>query len=355
MNGMSKQINGADKELIVTKITQLEELSSQKVTYIKQAVDMAKTKADYQALSEQAGNIASDNYVSANEKAQLRRLYAQIQAIYASSCSQIESLGVSSSGSTENDTQYTDYIEDYSELSANLEDILSTDTAQEINGAALTELFRVYYNQQAVMDDIVFTLMNDAVERLTLTLSCVAFHYSDDGTTPVMLEDTAGNRTAQTSVAKAVAVGIGQPIHLYVNNTEVEHTNGSFTITTDYMSGRNFIYVRATCGDKEKDGIIQMVKDGGPSITVQILSLNGDKFRAGTCDTTLVASVWKGEEDITDTLDESAFTWERTSSDASSDEQWNTSSKATGHKSVTLTPEDVDGRAVFACYVDIGD
>lgn len=355
---MSKQINGADKELIVTKITQLEELSSQKVTYIKQAVDMAKTKADYQALSEQAGNIASDNYVSANEKAQLRRLYAQIQAIYASSCSQIESLGVSSSGSTENDTQYTDYIEDYSELSANLDDILETDATQEINGAALTELFRVYYNQQAVIDDIIFSLMNDAVERLTMTLSCAVFHYTDDGSTPVMLEDDDRNETAQTCSVKAVAVGIGQPIHLYVNGEEVEHTNGAFTITTDSMTGRNFITVHATCGDKEKDAIIQKVKDGGSAISVQIYSPNGNVFRTGTTTGTLYAYVFRGDEDITDTIDENKFTWSRSSSSTitsgeGSDASWNSSAKAIGHKTLTITPDDVVGRTTFSVEVEV--
>jgi predicted phosphatase len=65
------------------------------------------------------------------------------------------------------------------------------------------------------------------------------------------------------------------------------------------------------------------------------------------------ATVWRGDEDITDQLSESQFSWERNSGDPVGDESWNTSSKAIGHKSVVITPEDVVGRTVFACHVEI--
>jgi len=93
--------------------------------------------------------------------------------------------------------------------------------------------------------------------------------------------------------------------------------------------------------------------EGEDAISVQILSLNGNQFRVGTCNTTLIASVWKGSEEITGTLDDSAFTWNRTSTDFVADAAWNTSSKAIGHKSIGLTSEDVSGRAVFGCNVEI--
>lgn len=94
-------------------------------------------------------------------------------------------------------------------------------------------------------------------------------------------------------------------------------------------------------------------KDGEDAISVQIFSSNGSVFRSGQCFTTMSATVWRGDEDITDTLDASLFTWERISGDSVADESWNTSSKAIGRKSIELTPQDVVGRSVFACHVEI--
>jgi hypothetical protein len=94
-------------------------------------------------------------------------------------------------------------------------------------------------------------------------------------------------------------------------------------------------------------------EDGEDAISVQIYSSNGNIFRSGQCYTTMTATVFQGDEDITDQIDESNFTWERTSNDTVADESWNTSSKAIGRKSIELSPDDVLGRAVFACHVEI--
>ena len=93
--------------------------------------------------------------------------------------------------------------------------------------------------------------------------------------------------------------------------------------------------------------------DGENTISIQIFSTNGDTFRNGQCNTTLKVFVWQGDEDITVQIDDSKFTWERISTDPASDLSWNSSSKAIGKKTVSLTPEDVSGRTVFACHVDL--
>jgi len=94
--------------------------------------------------------------------------------------------------------------------------------------------------------------------------------------------------------------------------------------------------------------------EGEDAISVQIYSSNGNIFRDGTVNTTLTCYVFQGEENITDTLDASKFSWIRSSSGtALSDSTWNTSSKAIGKKTIVLTPDDVIKRTVFSCEVDI--
>lgn len=92
--------------------------------------------------------------------------------------------------------------------------------------------------------------------------------------------------------------------------------------------------------------------DDGRSFTVTIESSNGSVFRLEDISTTLCCRVYINTEEITETLDASRFRWKRSSSSPSSDEAWNTSSKAIGHKSVTITPTDCSGRTVFFCEID---
>lgn len=93
--------------------------------------------------------------------------------------------------------------------------------------------------------------------------------------------------------------------------------------------------------------------DGEDAISIQIFSSNGNIFRDGQCYTEMFAYVWQGNQDITDQIDASKFTWQRFSGDTTADASWNTSSKAIGKKSVLLTPEDVTGRTVFICNVEL--
>ncbi len=106
-----------------------------------------------------------------------------------------------------------------------------------------------------------------------------------------------------------------------------------------------------------RDGVIGPEGVPGPpgedATSVQIFSTNGNIFRDGTAYTTMRAIVFRGDQDITDEIDESLFNWERVSGDSVADESWNTSSKAVGRKTVEITPSDVLGRTVFACHVDI--
>jgi len=93
---------------------------------------------------------------------------------------------------------------------------------------------------------------------------------------------------------------------------------------------------------------------GEAALSIQIYSSNGDTFRNGTVNTTLTCKVFSGSKDITDTISNHNFNWKRISIfGAILDNRWNTSNLAMGKKAITLTPENVSGRTVFSCEVDV--
>lgn len=63
--------------------------------------------------------------------------------------------------------------------------------------------------------------------------------------------------------------------------------------------------------------------------------------------TTLRPRVYKGKDDVTDTIDESRFTWKRVSSDTAADQRWNKTH--VGVKEITLTTVDVYYSATYTC------
>ena len=79
-----------------------------------------------------------------------------------------------------------------------------------------------------------------------------------------------------------------------------------------------------------------------------ITSTNGNIFKNGNIQTTLEATVYSWDENITDTLDENQFIWTRVSDDAGADAEWNQQHFG-GSKSIEITKDDVKVRATFFC------
>ena len=79
-----------------------------------------------------------------------------------------------------------------------------------------------------------------------------------------------------------------------------------------------------------------------------ISSTNGNIFKNNNINTTLYATVFSWDENITDTLDPNQFIWTRVSDDAEADKEWNAAHYG-GSKSIELTNEDVHVRATFFC------
>ncbi len=79
-----------------------------------------------------------------------------------------------------------------------------------------------------------------------------------------------------------------------------------------------------------------------------INSTNGNIFKNGNIQTTLYATVFSWDENITDTLDDNQFVWTRVSDDIEADADWNAAHFG-GTKSIEITSEDVKVRATFFC------
>lgn len=91
---------------------------------------------------------------------------------------------------------------------------------------------------------------------------------------------------------------------------------------------------------------------GEDAILVQVWSNSGDTFANGKVETELVAFVYRGAEDISDTIPAGAYSWERISSNPDTDRVWTSLHNGIGRR-LQLNAEDVVRRANFNVIVDI--
>ena len=99
------------------------------------------------------------------------------------------------------------------------------------------------------------------------------------------------------------------------------------------------------------DKWLLQVDRGGEAIVVQVSVASGS-IRNGAGAVVLKAAIYKGTEDITATIPISAISWERVSSDSTSDTAWNNAHKGIG-PNVTITAADAAGGANFNClYIE---
>lgn len=97
---------------------------------------------------------------------------------------------------------------------------------------------------------------------------------------------------------------------------------------------------------------ITRLYDGEDTYALHIISNNGNSFINGNITTTLTAHVYKGAEEVTDTIPDNLFNWIRVSDNPDGDIVW--SSLHTGAGPILeLSNEDVYRRATFTCEVSI--
>jgi hypothetical protein len=84
----------------------------------------------------------------------------------------------------------------------------------------------------------------------------------------------------------------------------------------------------------------------------ELHSTNGDVFNNGIIDTTIYAVVYRGKENITATLPNSAFKWKKTDRNGVADTAWNNAHVGVG-STISITGTDVFKKATFWCDIDI--
>lgn len=87
---------------------------------------------------------------------------------------------------------------------------------------------------------------------------------------------------------------------------------------------------------------------------VEIVSSNGILFKNNNIQTTLKAVVYSWDEDVTNTIPESAFVWSRVSNDKDGDVYWN-EQHGHGVKQIVVTKDDVNQQATFFCELNINN
>lgn len=123
---------------------------------------------------------------------------------------------------------------------------------------------------------------------------------------------------------------------------------GKFSWTDKDIVLRDITIRWGEMDDETKENILSQTA----AYTVEILTDNGNHFINGEVATTLTAYVYKGQEEITETIPNNLFHWKRTSANPDGDTVWNELHAGIG-RHLALSGEDVDRRATFTCEVTI--
>lgn len=313
-----KLIRQADSQYLVSKVREIGKRAKLDKTKLL-AAGLAVSKRDSSNILEGLDNIASDGSVSPIEKRQLEILCRQIESEFPIVISEAET--------------YT-----------NLEDWTSSYTAQ-VNSFKAS--YTVFHNQLLAITQYMQT--STTINRESLMSATKAYYSALEATDTILQKFRYG--IDRIEIRYKVTQTQDKPLSNEI--TEVELPTLSSTDkylwkkqTIYYTNGRTDISVdlAGTYGDDGEDGL---------SFTVVIESTNGDTFRPNQISTTLSCKVYYNNIDFTEEIDASKFHWKRKTGNSIEDERWNTSSKAIGKRSVTITSEDCIGRTVFDCEVDL--
>lgn len=154
---------------------------------------------------------------------------------------------------------------------------------------------------------------------------------------------------------------IQHPLLKLNEDGSVSSRNGSFVINQDgtgHFAGGRFRWTKDNIelsdmairwGDMDDETKENLISQSG-AYSVEIVTSNGNNFIGGEIETTLTAHVFKGQEEITDSLSNNLFNWRRASHNADSDIVWNEQHTGFG-KLLAVSHEDVSRRATFTCEV----
>ena len=123
-------------------------------------------------------------------------------------------------------------------------------------------------------------------------------------------------------------------------------SDGRFKWTKDSIELKDITLKWVDFDDQTKENIT----DAAGALSVQVFSSNGNSFINNIISTTLTAKVYKGSEEITDTILSNLFNWIRVSENMDSDTIWNEQHQGVGD-TITVSEEDIYRKATFNCEV----
>jgi len=368
---MSNQYNNAGKSLIIDEVIELKGTKKDNAIAFRQQLDAQLIKRDTESVRALVALIASDNHVTASEKVILAREFGNITANHGIIVAKSEELGIIGQ------TGYLNYLDSFQNLSAYLEPLISDLSVGSdiVSHQEMINLFDSVYSTSSVLEEQFFRYTTGMLGGLDYRVkfeivvkSSLGLSVPNDNTETllsVMLLREGEDVTEEYDSASFSWARVSEDREADMTWRANEDLTGKqLSVSFEDLVNRVSSFIcrfRHQYSDTmyyAKTGFITISEEvpgppGEDAISVQIFSSNGNVFRNGQCYTTMTATVFRGEEDITEEVDASKFNWERISGDSVADESWNTSSKAVGRKSIELTPEDVFGRSVFACHVDI--
>lgn len=328
---------------------------------------------DRSELYSRLNDMGMDNIITPIEKRSLEREWSSLSSSKDSSLQKADEYGLSESDESLAVINAHRVLADY--LTIVLDPTLMNENSDISHLGAITPLFQTYYSAKSRLDESLFRLESgllsglDDRTRFIVSISCSTGSVVPLDNSPSKLtvslfsegievtdqyedSDFLWTRNSENKIEDEVWGEDGTLVgkDILVSHDDLVQKSAKFNCLFRHFYSDTMYF--------EAFGFINLSEEipgppGEDVIAVQLFSSNGNIFRSGQCFTTVSVTVWKGDEDITSLLDESRFTWKRTSGNPMADEQWNTSSKALNRKSLELSPDDVSGRAVFACFVEI--
>ena len=159
---MSYRYNNAGRTLIVDEVIEVKGKRASQVPILKQALDAQLIKRDVSAIQGQIGDIASDNYITIDEKRTLAREKGVIDSNHSILVSQAESWGITEQ------TGYLNYLAAYNNLNAYLAVILDDmATGSTIESAEeMQNLFSAVYSGSSALEEQFFQLNTGLVSGI---------------------------------------------------------------------------------------------------------------------------------------------------------------------------------------------
>ncbi|MCB5366913.1 coiled-coil domain-containing protein [Collinsella aerofaciens] len=140
---------------------------------------------------------------------------------------------------------------------------------------------------------------------------------------------------------------LAEEIDLKVDSTTFTNQIQNLEATMATKEETQALDNRLTAAEQEINNAVALYR-------IVITSTNGLVFENGNVSSTIIATVYQGNTDITNTLPASSFIWTRISNDAEGDAAWNQAHANVG-RSFTITAADVPLNATFKCDIDIPD